>query len=285
MLYQGFWVISRVCEQFMHFLCECECYKWIGNISPAFQLNLICFLRETLRFCSFCRFCSFSKGVTVNGVNQVHWLVCVSAHMYVCVNAFLAVQESHRGPHVKEVPSVEASVSLLVAQTLWMVCSFSFVAFPARSHRDHRLDQLANTWCMFCSCSLSFRYWPPLPIVHVLQESVWTVANTNISCNAPQLFMCFCSILYKLWLFWYFNSVEACFPWEYCAHLCNQCANRKNCVVCSIKDVWTENLVIVAFLLATPGRDFSRHAQPVTLYLAMFTFKVFCNKIYLELIH
>ena len=36
-----------------------------------------------------------------------------------------------------------------------------------------------------------------------------------------------------------------------CAKICNLCANHE---FCAIKDVWTENLVIVAFLLATPGR-------------------------------
>ena len=115
-----------------------------------------------------------------------------------------------------------------------------YIQFCSNSCKEpHRLDLLANTQFLF---SLSFRYWPSplhfsfwpsLPIVRVLQEPVWTRANTNISCNALQPFLSLYSVLYKILHFCCFSSVEVCSPWEYCAHMgfsletvnCRLCAN------------------------------------------------------------
>ena len=97
------WTALRILSNMWTFQALlCERSVWI------FQLNLICSLRETLWFSRFHRFCSFLRGATVNGVNQfwMLWMPC----SYVCVNGLsLAVQESHRSPHAKEVPHVEGS--------------------------------------------------------------------------------------------------------------------------------------------------------------------------------
>ena len=128
-LFHCSYIVSRILSNFMWmwtfqgfpmWMLTDLAFLWI------FQLNLICSLRETLRFCRFCRVCSFLRGATVNGVNQV-WMLC----SYVCLCEWPFLLQSRRAT---EVPMEGGSPlrkapcrclwPCLVWVTVWMFCWF-----------------------------------------------------------------------------------------------------------------------------------------------------------------
>ena len=186
-IYCGFWVISRVfnyCYVNVNILCIIYVN---GNISIKSDLVLS---ERHCGFVVFVDFCSFLKGATVNSVNQV-WMLCSYVWLCELCLSFSSgePQNKSRSP-CNEVPC-EGRLLVWLSSCECLIhslSSLSFVAFQQGATKTRPTDLHPSVPSVFryWPFPLHFSFWPPLPIVHVLQEPVWTKANTNIYCNAPQ---------------------------------------------------------------------------------------------------